>query len=101
MDIGSLGQKQYRKRHIYVSAVGVKAIPSRKDESNDGTGGTEIFEFPHHVRQNRLQRTGAKHDQEFFLDVGNETKNRKAGQPGDDSEHDNNKEEAGEVEGSD
>jgi len=50
------------------------------------------------VRQHRLRRTGAEHDQQFVLDVGDEAEDREAGESGDGPEHDHHEQDAGEIE---
>jgi hypothetical protein len=55
----------------------------------------------HHVRQHGLRRGGAQHDQQLVLDVGQEAQDREAGQPRDGAEHEQNEQEAREIESDD
>ena len=54
-----------------------------------------------HLRQHRLRRRGAEHDQELVLDIGDEAQDREAGQPRDRAQHDQHEQDAGEIEGPD
>ena len=96
--VGGLRQEQRRQGHIDVGAIEIEAIAGRDHEPHDRFRGAEAFHFLDHVRQHRLRRTGAEHDQQFVLDVADEAQDREAGEIGDGSEHDQHEQGAGQVE---
>ena len=86
--VGGLRQEQRGQRHIDVGAVEIEAVAGRDDEADHRARRAEVLHLLHHVRQHGFRRGGAEHDQEFVLDVADETDDREAGEPGDTAEHD-------------
>ena len=74
-----LREEERGHRHVDVRAVEIEAVAGRDDEADGRCRAAEPLHFLDHAGQRRLGRTGAEHEQEFVLDVGEEAEDREAG----------------------
>ncbi|GCC46640.1 hypothetical protein chiPu_0030770, partial [Chiloscyllium punctatum] len=101
MGVGGLRQEQRRQRHVDVGAVEIETVAGRHHKADHRARGAKMLHLLDHLRQHRLRRRGAEHDQELVLDIGDEADDGKARQPRDRAEHDQHEQDAGEIEGRD
>src|SRR5258708_6019376 len=101
MGVRRLRKENRGESEIDVGAVGVEAVAGGKDEADDGARSAEALELLHHVREDRFGGAGAEDDEEFVLDIGDETEDGKAGGMRDDSENEDDEDQAGGVERAD
>src|SRR5450830_537540 len=96
--VGCLGNEQGGHRHVDVGAVQVERITGRHHQADHRLGGAQALQLRHQGRQGAFRRARTQHDQQFFLDVGDEAEDREAGKAGNGTEHDEDEQAASQVE---
>src|SRR6266576_1330129 len=96
LGIRRLREEDCGEGEIDVGAVSVEAVASGKDQGDDGARGTEALQLLHHVREDRFGGAGAEDDEEFVLNMGDEAKNRKAGEMRNSTKNDDDEDQAAE-----
>ena len=76
-------------------------VAGRHDKPDDRLRAAEALQLLHQGRQGRVGRAGAQHDQDLFLDVGQEPEDVEAGGPRDRPEHHHHEDDRRQVERAD
>ena len=90
--VGRLGDEQCRQRHVDVGAVEVEGIAGRDDETDHRAVAAGAFHLGHQAGKCCLRRRGAEHQQQLFLDVADQRKDREAVVPCHGAQHDEHEE---------
>ena len=100
LGVGRLSDEYRRHGQIDRRPVQVERITGGDHQPDHRFRAAELFHLGHHARQHRFRRGCAEHDQQFLLDVRDEANDGKAGPSRDEAEHDEDEQQAGEVEAS-
>ena len=87
--------------HVDIGAIEVERIAGRHHKADDLFRTAKPLEFRHQERQGTFGGRRSKHDQKLVLDVTQEADDREAERPRDRTQHDQNEDRRGRIEGED
>src|SRR5450830_1428579 len=99
VDIGRLGQEQHRQGHVDIGAVEVEGVAGGHHDADHALGTAQAFQLLDQLRQGRLRRAGAEHDQQLRLDIAQQAEDAETGIAGDAAQYAGDEDEGGQVEG--
>ena len=98
MNAGRLRNEQGRQGHIDVGAIEIERIAGRDDQTDNRLGTARPFHLVHQARQCRFRRAGAQDQEQLGLQIGDQAKDRKAIEPGDQTQNNHHKQGRGQIE---
>ncbi len=82
-----MGNEEDCHRHVDRGRIHVERESCRHDEADDFLRTTQLFEFFHATRHHRLGRGRGKNEQNFLLEVSENSRQPEAAEPEHESEH--------------
>ena len=101
VDVAGLGDEHRRQRQVDRRAVEVERVAGRQHQPDHALLAAQPFELEQQAGQHRLARRGAEHDQQLLADVAQQLPQLEAVHARQQPEHDDDEEDAGDVEGAD